>query len=938
MTSSRAAQTARLALKHERRQSMTHAKTVSSRFSQKQSHFALRQEEAQVSRAQNASSSDLPGSRQVGHSLLAPVGHRGGGASTMTLMRTGSTESPSPFSGRNSKARGAGTVATTQGVATFGLHQKALRATMGTNRSTRRAALFNLCDQSSSQPSALVPHAPTEGGPLGMRRERAEGDTLDHCMQEGRSRDAPPRKLTREEKFREVLAKSRVQRTQLQRERAEREQETQVLDKEINALLHLLPKRNREAEDRELFANSGTPEVRSLLAQYKVGHVAKRVTLKASGDFSITSLHAPHHPTADGVSSSVQAGAVQASKKASFLDDQDIELLRKLHACTSHRSTEESAASLTEGSGASRQQKADRHIATDAADDFDAMMNTMRLDTRRAHAVDRTLCDDELEEFAAQKMRLAEDRRAMPLLGLQERDMRQLTRGEWLEQGGERAYDMNTEDLADNNKNRGEVYDDDNVDIPSSYEGDSDAEDVEVGVAHKELPDCELKLRHLDGELCTYPEATGTTIAPVLGSAFLDKILSEIEGIALSVASEDKDSHSSPEQYDKALAHHTVYYESLLQRLYHYAATHLLEVANTFRMILIEAERSFLRGQRRTIGRPTLLYLFTVSKLFPMTDYRHAVTTPFITFICSTLMQMRLNDLASVHEYLVLTAMLVDAMRDGNKFAAEAVVACLNVISLQVPRSHLEPHRYQGLRVPFPLVDRPESAVLDSNKDLGTAEQTAAGISLLSCRTDATTLVLFAYRMLEEMAEQLRSMPAFPTVFLEPLRALSEIFPLSAEKANTAIGPRSSAAHAALYRKVLAYSAAVEDHRTPLVMRTFRPRPIRLFDPLLAEQEENAVKTELRNVKREIREDKKRVIRHLTAEATVMRRAREKESAMVDAQQEKKLHQVMGQLQDQQRIMKTVDALMVKAKSKVRRGISGAPKDSDGKDNFVPAM
>ncbi|KPI83267.1 hypothetical protein ABL78_7712 [Leptomonas seymouri] len=117
-------------------------------------------------------------------------------------------------------------------------------------------------------------------------------------------------------------------------------------------------------------------------------------------------------------------------------------------------------------------------------------------------------------------------------------------------------------------------------------------------------------------------------------------------------------------------------------------------------------------------------------------------------------------------------------------------------------------------------------------------------------------------------------------------------------------------------------------------MRTFRPRPIRQFDPLLAEREENAVKNEVRIMKHSIREDKKRLMRHLTAEATVQRRGQERRAAVDDAQRERRYHSVLQLVQQQQHSMNTVESLKSRAKAKKKKGISGesSTRPADGDD------
>nr|CCC46650.1 conserved hypothetical protein, fragment [Trypanosoma vivax Y486] len=150
--------------------------------------------------------------------------------------------------------------------------------------------------------------------------------------------------------------------------------------------------------------------------------------------------------------------------------------------------------------------------------------------------------------------------------------------------------------------------------------------------------------------------------------------------------------------------------------------------------------------------------------------------------------------------------------------------------------------------------------------------------------------------------------------------------------------------HDALLAKVSQYVAEARANRTPLAMRSFRPRPIRQFDPLLQYRSEDgegisasnaALKNEVRIMKRELREDRKRVVRHLQAEANVERRVRERATAEVEAQRDQKYRELMGSLQAQQHVMNTVDGLLAKARSKKSRPISGAAgsKDTSGGDS-----
>nr|CCC89464.1 unnamed protein product [Trypanosoma congolense IL3000] len=373
-----------------------------------------------------------------------------------------------------------------------------------------------------------------------------------------------------------------------------------------------------------------------------------------------------------------------------------------------------------------------------------------------------------------------------------------------------------------------------------------------------------------------------------------------------------------------------------------------------------------------------------------MTDYRHGVTTPFFLFLSSVLLQMKLTSIAQARDYAVLAGLLCSCMLEGGKFCAEAIIAPLNLIALQVPRTCLEPTPLQGVCVPFPLVGRGErdvallltddtsgpaehvESINDNGKEGSTVADRVSGnsgegngevepplkgtLAILETNISAERIVRYAYRLLSEQAEALHYLPAFDYCLAEPFLALHKRLEGATAPLPVTKGKRSRSAddkfpahwkpsaavradHEALLEKMKLFSHDARSRRTPLMMRSFRPRPIRQFDPLLQAHEDaggkegmstSALKSEVRLMKREIREDRKRVVRHLQAEANVERRQRERVAMEVEAQRERKYRELMGSLQAQQHIMKTVDGLQAKARSKKRKSISGLPGKEDG--------
>ncbi|RNF14535.1 hypothetical protein TcG_07685 [Trypanosoma cruzi] len=872
---------AKIVQRHERRKASREAKASAARFSSKQSRFQLRQEEINVQEAlQPVTSSLLPASSTNTNDTATRMTNI---PSSVTLSRF---ERP-PAAGTNSASGESGRRLATTATATFGLApSRRIGMHAADSRSTRRAAKFRLDDNGRSSVSQSL-----GAGLLGATRRTRDDDDGGDLNKDGRNDSGEPqRKKTREERFREVLANSKEHRAQAQRDREERAQRTTALDAEFNGVMHLLERRDKAQEEREAFARIGTPQVRALLQSFRENHVAKTVSLRSDGSFTIAPLVGNNNKTGvkTGASSLDEASMALLKKIREEADEQDVITNSVLSSHTLQKKEPK-----VEGDSLVRKSSGVEDGEEDT-DDFDRMMLSMQHEKRRAVAGERTRTEEEEQARLDQQALLERDRGAVPLLAQEET---QLTRAEWLSRGGDRAYQMQDED--DNDDYGGEV--EDSLDISSAC--DSDEVALLDGTMGGNDDADEVTVADADGRAADV--ATGTR-------ARLEELLSAIEAFGREA---DGTRASRAERTRK--------YYALLRSLYQYARDHVLHTAQTFRLLLIEAQRSFL--QHGSLDRATLLLLHSASRIFPMTDYRHEVSTPFLLFLCSALLQMRLKTFAQVREYTVLAGLLCESVLAGGKFCAESIIAPLNLIALQVPRSVLEPVRLQGVCVPFPVVERggAEDVLLRTNTDTPSDAEEAplqANFALLETEVNSTHVVRYAYRLLSLMADSLRGVPALSYCLKEPFLALHEKL-IVTDVWQPSASVRGD--HDALLAKLTQLANDARDRRTPLAMRSFRPRPIRQFEPLLQEGTTTALKNEVRAMKREMREDHKRVVRHLQAEANVERRQRERAAEAEESQRTQKYRELMGSLQAQQHVMKTVDGLLDKARSKKRKSLTG---------------
>jgi hypothetical protein len=796
------------------------AQASSNRFTAKQSQFSRKQEEKQVVQNLTGGSADISRFEQARRRVAAPS----------------AVPAVAAFAGKKKESL-------------FALHDGGDTSGLGWAQQQGPGRPYK---RGRDEGGATIENI-SGGGLLGASHIAAPADT----------NDAAPNKKSRFEKFQEVIQNSRSARVRDQRERTDREKETENLDVEFDAVAHLLQKRDKRQEQIDAFAASGTPEVRELLKRFRESRSsgAKMVTLTSDGGLRVIS-------EAPCPSASVASPATGAQSKP-LLDADDKKLLAKL---TSGKSVTLDPSPPTPG-GANNSSRVD-----DDGDDFDKLLQTMRQGTQRATAVDRTLSPEEEQRLEARQLLLQAQRSAIPVVSA---DDPQLTRREWLEQGGDQAhqmdYDSNEDDGGD-----GDVLDlDYDAAASSSSEDDGDGKEVPAEGVNIETADT----------------------AAVSGMHPLDAELVKLEELCGGDSSSTDKAQRIPEVID---AIHLL------------CKKHSVHAAQSFRLLLIDMERRSIKG---ALPSPyDMVLLLAASRIFPVSDFRHPVATPLLIFLSSTLMQLPLSSPKHWKVAVVLSAILLGCMRAGSgKYCSELVLVPLNLLALQVPRRFLEPVQHRSVRMPCPVLVRPDDAVPPDQH----LPATVRPVTILSSDVPSISQILMsAIGIFHGAALLYRANPAFDYAFRDPLHKVVALL----DPAH--IHPTIRQPLEELQQRIDALSNEAKAGRTPLAMRNFRPRPIRLFDPMLVEAQDPATK-ERKELKKELREDRKRVVRHVLAEASVERRAREKEAAAVDAHRERKYKQLMGELQAQEHVMKTVDNFMVKARSKKRKGVSGDPYKAD---------
>ena len=333
-----------------------------------------------------------------------------------------------------------------------------------------------------------------------------------------------------------------------------------------------------------------------------------------------------------------------------------------------------------------------------------------------------------------------------------------------------------------------------------------------------------------------------------------------------------------------------------------------------FRLLLSETQRRIVRQE---IPSAYMLFmLYAASVIFPLTDRRHDVVTPLTILLCTAISSCRLTSLCNVGLGLWYCSILLDILSATKRFSSEPLVLLYNVLSLQLPVDVTPPSSM------CPLLVR-ESALLHPVPN----DATPKPLSLLSfcaqaCRgaPSIADLLNAAYSLTTHWLATYQHLPAFD-LLAEPLSALlSQLPPVDHAQLRKA--------HLDCATQLEAAMLACRAGRTPLAMRTFRPRPLRMYEPLLIDPTSSEVQA-TKELKKQFREDRKRTVRHVQAEAEVERRDRERAADDESARREANYRVLMGELQQQQHIMKTADSFRMKAKQKKRKSISGEPDRGD---------
>lgn len=354
-------------------------------------------------------------------------------------------------------------------------------------------------------------------------------------------------------------------------------------------------------------------------------------------------------------------------------------------------------------------------------------------------------------------------------------------------------------------------------------------------------------------------------------------------------------------------------FSAVVGSLWQAAVRNKREAEDAFKLLLVDMQRCVLKRERlTTFHKASLLALFYV---FPATDFRHSVTTPALVLLASLVSHATLNSLEDARDALFFATTLLHGAEMGCRYAGEVVVLAGNVIGLQAAKAELQAVALS----PMPILKRAEESLL---VDVSNRHKPVP-LTLFDEACHAGDVAAAAYRLLQNATAIFKESPSIDGMLCGFLQCVAPAVPFSS------LSPELQQLHRTTVEVCVAAVAESTMTRTPLAMRTFRPRPLRQYEPLLADDTPSE-KKERQVLKQQLNDDRKRVVRAVAAEAAVERRDKERAQTADAQRRERKYHELMGELQQQQSIMKTADTLMAKSRQKRRSSTNAVPsKKSD---------
>ena len=368
----------------------------------------------------------------------------------------------------------------------------------------------------------------------------------------------------------------------------------------------------------------------------------------------------------------------------------------------------------------------------------------------------------------------------------------------------------------------------------------------------------------------------------------------------------------------------------------------MLEVLNE----MLEIE---VRGQASKSAQAATPFSLIVpaafSRLFPPTDFRHPVSTPLALYLASSLSQIKLVTLRDVAVGLFRAGVLVEMSTETHRYCGEVLTFLANVLSLQCTEAvHMDTTAGKRKRGTDTASRRRNQILPSGIATLSGAEgvgEAVGSVSLLSpegagkakrlsaqpvgfdvfCSADHTIadtpsarhqLLIAAYKLANLSADVYNgadSTESFEAAFSPLITLLGKVDDASDAAFSAASEPLKTA-HNALKEKLQSLCKANTEGRMPLQLQAHRPIPLPLYACKVTDFDEGE-EDERRQLKKEFKQERRKVLEQIRQDSKYLHRAKEKENAYNDEKRESKLNEVMTELQGQRSLVKQSDVARV---------------------------
>ncbi|XP_022335567.2 nucleolar protein 14-like [Crassostrea virginica] len=300
----------------------------------------------------------------------------------------------------------------------------------------------------------------------------------------------------------------------------------------------------------------------------------------------------------------------------------------------------------------------------------------------------------------------------------------------------------------------------------------------------------------------------------------------------------------------------------------------------------------------------TLMLLKLVAILFPTSDFRHAVTTPAITFIAQMLAETSVKHERDVAVGLFLCSLVLEYVSMSKRYVPE----CVNFLhGLLFLASNKDPQKYASVVPPFRPVGKYNDLLVVSKSNRKAEVKMLKITKVLSMEMEENELSNDEFRLsgirscvtlLSEFRSLYQDLPSCAEIF-SPVHDMLHKLPVNKY-------PQSIQESIENLKKTLKESSSKPKkqvcmpHRKPKPMKMFEPKIEEVFEDRKKKKAASKEENEMGKMKHKYKKELKGAIREIRKDTQFLARQQLSDQMEKDAERKRKVKEIYGMLATQE--------------------------------------